>query len=105
MIVEIRTYTMHPGKAGVWLEYYEKNGLPVQTRMLGKLIFMGSTEIGPLNQVVHAWAYASLAEREQKRAALAKDPAWHDYLKNSPPGLIVSQESMILNPAGFSPLK
>ncbi len=105
MIVEIRTYSMHPGKAGAWLEYYEKHGLPVQTRMLGKLIFMGTTEIGPLNQVVHAWAYNSLAEREQKRGALAKDPAWHDYLKNSPPGLVLSQESKILNPAGFSPLK
>ncbi len=105
MIVEIRTYTMNPGKAGAWLEYYEKNGLPVQSRVLGKLIFMGTTEIGPLNQVVHAWAYASLAEREQKRTALAKEPAWHDYIKNSPPGLTASMESKILIPAGFSPLK
>jgi hypothetical protein len=105
MIVEIRTYAMHPGKTGAWLDYYEKNGLPVQLRMLGKLIFMGSTEIGPLNQVVHVWTYNSLAEREQKRAAMGKDPAWHAYLKNAPPGMIVSQESKILNPAGFSPLK
>ncbi len=105
MIVEIRTYAMHPGKTGAWLDYYEKHGLPVQLRMLGKLIFMGSTEIGPLNQVVHVWTYNSLAEREQKRAAMGKDPAWHEYLKNATPGMIVSQESKILNPAGFSPLK
>ena len=104
MILEVRTYTMHPGKAGAWLEYYEKNGLPVQSRMLGRLIFITS-EIGPLNQIVHMWAYDSLADREQSRAALAKDPDWHAYLKNSPPGLLVSQESKILNPTAFSPLK
>jgi len=101
MIVEIRTYTMHPGKAGAWLEYYEKNGLPIQQEMLGKLIFMGSTEIGTLNQVVHIWTYASLAEREQKRGAMAKDPRWHNYLKNQTAGLLLTQESMILTTRAY----
>jgi hypothetical protein len=105
MIVEIRTYTMHPGKTGAWLDYYEKNGLPIQQEMLGKLVFFGTTEIGPLNQVVHIWAYASLADREQRRGAMAKDPRWHNYLKNQTPGLLLAQESKILNPASFSPLK
>jgi hypothetical protein len=105
MIVEIRTYTLHPGKTGAWLEYYEKNGLPIQQEMLGKLVFFGTTEIGPLNQVVHIWAYASLADREQRRGAMAKDPRWHNYLKNQTAGLLLSQESKILNPASFSPLK
>ncbi|MDE2228193.1 MAG: NIPSNAP family protein [Alphaproteobacteria bacterium] len=105
MILEIRTYTAAIGKAGQWLEHYGKHGLAVQQEMLGKLIFFGTTEVGPLNQIVHIWAYNSLAEREQKRSAMAKDPRWHEYLKNAPPGLLLSQESKILNPASFSPLK
>lgn len=105
MILEIRTYTANVGKAGQWLDFYREHGLPVQQELLGKLIFFGTSEIGPLNQITHIWSYASLAEREQKRAAMAKDPRWHAYLKNQPPGVLLSQESRILNPTAFSPLK
>ena len=71
MIVEMRTYTAHPGKAAAWLDHYQKNGLPVQRELLGKLIFFGTTEIGPLHQIVHLWAYESLADREQAKASSA----------------------------------
>lgn len=105
MILEIRTYTAAVGKTQQWLDYYGKNGLPIQQEMLGKLIFFGTAEIGTLNQVTHIWAYNSLAEREQKRGAMAKDPRWQDYLKNQPPGVLLAQETKILNPVAFSPLK
>jgi hypothetical protein len=105
MIVEIRTYTAAAGRMAEWLDYYGKNGLPIQQRMLGKLVFFGTGEIGPLNQITHIWAYDSLAEREQKRGAMNKDPAWQDYLKNQPAGVLMTQESKILNPTAFSPLK
>ncbi len=105
MILEIRTYTAAVGKTQQWLEYYGKNGLPIQQELLGRLIFFGTTEIGPLNQITHIWAYGSLAEREQKRAALARDPRWQEYLRNQPAGALVAQETRILNPVSFSPLK
>jgi hypothetical protein len=105
MILEIRTYTAAVGKIQQWLEYYRQHGLPIQQEMLGKLVFFGTTEIGTLNQIVHIWAYGSLAEREQKRGAMGKDPRWHDYLKNQPAGLLIAQESKVLNPVAFSPLK
>jgi hypothetical protein len=105
MILEIRTYTAAVGKTGVWLDYYGKNGLPIQQRMLGKLVFFGTGEIGPLNQITHIWAYESLAEREQKRGAMGKDPGWHEYLKNQPAGVLIAQECKILNPTAFSPMK
>lgn len=105
MILEIRTYTAAIGKSKAWLDYFGKNGLPIQQEMLGKLVFFGTTEIGPLNQIIHIWQYASLAEREQKRGAMYKDQRWLDYLKNSPPDLLLSQESKILNPVAFSPMK
>jgi hypothetical protein len=105
MIIEQRTYTMFPGKTATWLEYYEKRGLPIQQRMLGKLVGFFTSEIGTLNQVVHVWAYESLADREQRRGAMQKDPDWQAYLRDQPQGVIMTQESRILLPTAFSPLR
>ncbi len=105
MILEVRTYTAQVGKTREWLDYYEKNGLPVQSRVLGRLVGFFTSELGTLNQIVHMWAYESLADREQRRAALAKEPEWHNYLRNQPAGALIAQETKILLPTAFSPLK
>jgi hypothetical protein len=104
MIVEERTYTVKPGTVHVYYQDYDPRGLAIQTRILGNLIGYFHTEIGELNQVVHLWGYGSLAERERRRAVLAADPEWLDYLKQSP-DIIVKMESRILTPAPFSPLR
>jgi hypothetical protein len=78
--------------------------ITIRTRILGRLIGYFHTEIGELNQVVHLWGYESLAERERRRALLAADPEWQEYLKNSP-DIVVKMESRILVPAPFSPIK
>jgi hypothetical protein len=102
MIVEMRTYTLHPGKVGPYLALYEAEGLETQTRILGKLVGYYSTEVGDVNQVVHLWAYESFDERLKRRAALFADPTWLAYIPKIV-GMLVSQESKILNPARFSP--
>ncbi len=105
MIVEERTYTVHPGTVHVYFEDYVNNkGLEIQSRILGNLIGYFHTEIGELNKVVHWWGYDSLAEREKRRAALAADTEWLAYLKQSP-DIVVHMESRILVPAGFSPIR
>ena len=64
-----------------------------------------STEVGPLNQVVHVWKYASQADREKKRDALMADPAFKEYLaKSRELGAHQSQECRILKSTSFSPL-
>ena len=103
MIVEMRTYTLHPGKVGPYLALYEAEGLETQTRILGKLVGYYSTEVGDVNQVVHLWAYESFDERLKRRAALFADPKWLAYIPKIV-GMLVSQESKILNPARFSPV-
>jgi NIPSNAP len=104
MIVEERCYTLKPGTVPLYYRDYDPRGLKIQTRVLGRLIGYFHTEVGELNQVVHLWGYESLAERERRRALLAADPEWQEYLKNSP-DIVVKMESRILVPAPFSPIK
>lgn len=106
MIVDIRTYTMVPGRLRRFLELYEKEGLPVQVRHQGNPIGYFVTETGPNNQVVHLWKYESMADREVRRAALAKDPDWIAYrAKSGQEGNVQYQENKIAAPTSFSPIK
>lgn len=34
MIVDVRTYTMVPGRLGAWLKLYEAEGMPIHVRHL-----------------------------------------------------------------------
>ena len=100
MIVEQRTYTLHPGNHLKYLELYEAEGLPVQLPILGHLIGYYFTDIGPLNQIVHMWGYEGLDERARRRKALFEDPDWLAYVAKVRP-MIASQKSKILVPAPF----
>jgi hypothetical protein len=68
MIVEQRTYTLHPGKTPEYLRLYESEGMAIQTRILGRMVGYFTTEIGPLNQVIHMWGYDTFEERAKRRA-------------------------------------
>jgi hypothetical protein len=104
MIIEHRTYTVAQGRMEEYLALYERAALPLQLKYLGHLVGFFTSEIGPLNQVVHLWRYDSLADRETRRARMNADPEWRAYVK-SIAGMFVSQESKILNPTQFSPLQ
>lgn len=100
MIVEQRTYTTHPGKWRDYLALYQAEGLAIQQRILGRMVGYYTTESGPLNQIVHLWAYTDLAERADRRALLMADPQWQAYVAKMLP-LLQSQESKFLTPAPF----
>ncbi|HEY8612419.1 MAG TPA: NIPSNAP family protein [Roseomonas sp.] len=102
MIVEERIYTLQPGTAPQYLAVYEAEGLAVQKQHLGRMVGYFTTEFGPLNQIVHMWAYRDLAERRVRRAALAADPRWEAFREKVRP-LLVTQENKLLMPARFSP--
>ena len=74
MIYEIRTYQLKPRslpevekRFGEAYEYRKK---------YSQLAAFLHTEIGPLNEIVHMWPYADLAERARVRAEASKDPNW-----------------------------
>ena len=100
MLVELRTYTTHPGKWREYLALYEAEALEIQKRILGRMVGYYHSEIGELNQIVHLWAFENLEERDERRARLLDDPGFKAYVVKMVP-LLQSQHSRILRPARF----
>jgi NIPSNAP len=103
MIYEMRVYTLQPGKVAAFQELIEKEALPVISKY-SKLVGWRSTEVGPLNEVVHIWAYEDPNHREHARKAQSEDPQLQAFRPKAQ-AMIVSQYNKILIPANFSPLK
>ena len=103
MIYEMRTYRMKVGRVPAYLKLVAEEGIEVQKSHLGGLVGYFSSEIGPLNEIVHVWAYADLADRAERRARLAADPRWQQFLPKIQ-ALIETMENKILLPTAFSPL-
>jgi len=97
MIIEMRTYLLKPGGTAGFEERFLE-GLPARTEV-SKLGAFWRSEIGPLNQVIHAWPYESFQDKERIGKEARKTGKWppktHEF--------ILTQESKILQPAPFSP--
>ena len=104
MYYEIRTYKIRTGAVPAYLKLVEEEGIELQKHHLGELVGYFFSEIGPLNQIVHMWAYPSLDEREARRQRLAEDPAWQAFSPKIQ-ALLETMECKIMKPASFSPLK
>lgn len=104
MIIDQRTYTLYPQALPEFYRIYEAEGLPVQTRILGRLLGFFHTEFGPLNQIVHMWGYDSFEERQRRRAELFQDKQWLAYMPKVRP-LVQHMENKLLLPAPFSPIR
>jgi len=103
MIVEHRTYTLPHGTMDAYLKRYETQALPILMKHLERLLGFFVSETGALNEVVHIWAYDSMADREHRRAKLEADPAWQAF-KVGNRGSFLAQEVRILRHASFSPV-
>ena len=103
MIVEQRLYLVKPGRIPDFLKAVETLGLPVMRETLGGLVGYFVTEIGPLNDVVHLWAYESLEDRERRRKACAAHPGWPKFLAAVQP-LFERMETRVMTPAPFTPI-
>lgn len=97
MIYEFRTYTLKPGSLP---EVEKRFGDGYEHRkQYSPLAAFWHTEIGPLNQIVHVWPYASHEERARIRAEAAKDANWPPKIAE----FVTAMESEILVPFPFSP--
>src|SRR6266851_44804 len=74
MLYEIRTYTMLPGATPTVVEKWAER---IEGRQkFSPLAFCGHTELGPLNQWIHVWAYKDAAERFSIRDKARESGAW-----------------------------
>jgi len=104
MLVDLRTYTFHPGRLPQFLRAFEAEGLALQTQHCGHLVGYFTAETGALNQVVQIWAYKDAADRDARRAALWADPRWQAFGETALP-MLQHQENRLLKPTAFSPLR
>ena len=100
-VYEFRTYAYAPGSIPKMIDAWSRK-IEVRTK-LSPLVAAGYTEIGPLNQWVHIWAYKDLAERQRVREEAINQSIW------PPPRgadvVLLRQENVIAIPARFSPLR
>ena len=97
MIIEMRTYTLQPGtlaeaekRFGEALPHREKHG---------KIAAFWHTEVGPLNQIIHVWAYDNFEHRNAVRGAAMKEAGWPPKIQE----FIVGMKNEVFHPAPFSP--
>src|ERR1700716_1847039 len=106
MLLDHRTYTVRAGWLRKQMALYEKHGLAVQKRHFGEPLawLVGGT--GGANSYVHIGVYEDAADRSRRRAAMMADPEWQAYLeKNAEAGYLLKQESKLMSPAAFGPLR
>lgn len=104
MLLDVRTYTCRPGTIKTHLALYAKLGKEPQTRHLGQPLAYLTTETGDPNQYIHIWVYENAADRETRRAAMAADPEWQAYLKESAAlGALIKQRNRLMQPVEFFP--
>ena len=100
-LYEFRSYVYKPGSIPGVIERWAP-AVPERLK-LSPLVGAWYTEIGPLNQWVHVWAYRDAGERERIRAEAVKRGIW-------PPAggggdALVTQQNLLAVPASFSPLR
>ena len=97
MIVELEFLTLK-SRSPATVEARIREALPARSA-LSPLGGCWRSEVGVLNQLVLAWPYADLAERERAAAALAAQGDW-------PPGIadcVIERSRKLLTLAPFSP--
>jgi hypothetical protein len=100
MIVDIRIYTCLPNRMAEFVKLYEEKAWPLQLKYLENCLGWYTTVEGELNTVVHLWAYKDQGDREQRRNAMAADPAWGEFLAaGAKAGCLLKMENRIAREA------
>ena len=104
MIIEMRTYTIKPGRLHDFIKIYNEDIRETHIKILGNQLGFFYSEFGELNQVVHLYGYDSYNDRDKRRKILSKNEDFKNYVKKAA-SLIFTQTSQLLIPAEFSKIK
>jgi len=103
MIYDVRTYDLKMGKVQDYMDAVREVALPLRKENGINLAGWFYTIIGPITQVIHIWAYESLAHMEEAKAKVEDDPRWTgEYLPRVQP-LIATARDQIMKAADFAP--
>ena len=98
MIVEERVYVLHATSSPQdYLTIFRRDGLDIQRSTLGGLIGYYVSEVGELNAIVSLWQYETFEDRQKRRAKLATEPQWQEYLKLVRP-MIRTMHNKLMSP-------
>ncbi len=103
MLFEHRTYQLVPGKIPEFIKLYTEVGGPLQWPVLGKMAGAFYSEVGPMHQVTHIWQYESLADMEERRKELVKQPQRTVYQQGVMPMLQTVETKLIVPAPYWSP--
>ncbi|WP_246129583.1 NIPSNAP family protein [Verticiella sediminum] len=78
-----------------FLEVFRTMAMPILRETLGNPLGFYVSQVGPLNQFIHLWAYASLADYEARSLRRDAHPGFPAYLQASE-HLILAQETRLI---------
>ncbi len=100
-LVDHRIYTIRLRKMGEFIDVFDRLAMPMLLETLGAPLGCWTSMVGALNQFVHLWGYASLADYEARSKARDSHPDFAKYLAASE-HLIVAQETRLVRAASLA---
>jgi hypothetical protein len=102
-LVDHRIYTIRLRRMNEFIEVFDRLAMPILLKTLGYPLGFYTSQVGPLNQFVHLWAYQDLADYERRCQARDTHPDFPSYLAASE-HLIVAQETRLIRRVHLSNL-
>lgn len=94
-LIDHRIYTIALRKMPEFLDVFDRLAMPVLLKTLGNPIGFYASHVGPLNQIVHLWAYKDLTDYEERCRQRDTHPDFPAYLAASEK-LITAQENRLI---------
>ena len=104
MVFDFRTYTFKPGGIPAYMAAAGEVALPIRKRYGIKLAGWFYSDVGDLNQVTHIWAYNDLKHLKEGKDAVVADPEWSGTYIPRVSGLLVAQNTYLMNTSEFAPV-
>ncbi|MCH8298514.1 MAG: NIPSNAP family protein [Chloroflexi bacterium] len=104
MVFDFRVYTFKPGSIPAYMAAAGEVALPIRKRHGVKLAGWYYSDVGDLNQVTHIWAFDDLKHLKEAKAAVTADPEWTEVYVPRVRGLLVAQNTYLMNTSEFGPV-
>ncbi len=99
MIIEIRHYTLHPGRRDEFVDYFERVNRPA-LRDAGMLVFGPMRDLDDPNKVHWMRAFASLEAREAIKNGFYDGPVWNTKIEHEVMPMIAHFEADVVETTG-----